>query len=85
MYSLRGKPVVIEQHAHEGLNAERPPIPIHHVVECMESPDAIERERGPEHRVRRWLAGRTVIVTYVETEQEIEVIACSATRRKFST
>ncbi|HLF06085.1 MAG TPA: hypothetical protein VI893_02730 [Thermoplasmata archaeon] len=67
----------------DGGNAERPPVEIADIVEIIETVPGPRRQSPDRIRAHRWQGSRTVIVTYVENEEEIHVISVSATRRRF--
>lgn len=81
MYIIRGKTVWLLKHAWEAMNAEKPPISVAEVMEAIESPDRIEREREG-NKVLKWVGNRTILVYYDEDEESIYVKGVSATRKR---
>lgn len=75
----RGKQATWTSHAFDGVDAERPPIRAEHVVSVLEEPDADDGRCA-----RAWRGYRTILVYYYEGEEEIEVRAVSATRRRLA-
>lgn len=76
---VRGKRLTIDKHAYDGMNAERPPVQPPLVEFVLE-----EADQDDGHQALKAIGGRTIIVYYRETEDEIYVKSVSATRRKLA-
>lgn len=74
---MKGKPVMVNRHAFDGMNSEIPPIKIEHLEETLQNPDRFEGDQ-----YRKWIANRTIIAYITEHDDYIEVRGVSATRRK---
>jgi hypothetical protein len=77
---VRGKPLVIRRHAHDGMMAERPAIRTSDVAEVLEHPD-----HDQDGQAWKRHGGRTIIVYYTEGPDAVHVRAVSATRRRLAT
>lgn len=79
MYA-RGKQCRVSKHAHEGMQAERPPIDYGAVQFVLEEPSADDGTRATR-RVGR----RTILVYYNEFDDEILIRSVSTTRSSLGT
>lgn len=82
MYRIRGKYIWIDNHAYDGMHAEKPPIKLEHLYETISNPDKIIMEAKPRVKALKWIGKRSIIVYYDEYEVDIYVRSISATRRK---
>jgi len=79
MHTIREKPVWLERHALDGMNAERPRITVSEVEDALEAPDRLAKERSGRLKAMKRCGKRTIIVYYDENEEDIYVRSVSAT------
>ena len=77
LFKLRGKQVLVNKHAFDGMNAENPHIKIEHLEETLQNPDRVDGEQ-----YIKWIGNRTIIAYVTEYSDYIEVHGVSATRRR---
>jgi len=73
----KGKIILINRHALDGMNAERPPIRVNDVEETLRNPDSVD---GRQYR--KWIGNRTIIVYVRECQDYWDIQGVSCTRRK---
>ena len=76
-----GKLVDISKHAANAMQNERPPLTPFDVVDALEQPDLVAVD-GPRRAAWKRVGGRSLIVRYLETQEEYDVRTVSCTRAR---